>query len=645
MSDDALRALATRAGLLIDWNDYRGDPRTVAPDTLRAVLAAMGLPADDEAAIRASEATLAGSGDAPAFVTGEAGEFVRIDADGPARLILEDGRGEDVDPRRVLIDLPGYHLLLVGEKALTLAIAPARAPSVAAVTGRPKAWGSAVQLYALRRHGRGFGDFAALAEFATALGRAGADALAISPAHALFAAAPDRYSPYSPSSRDFLNILYADAGDAAEPAGDSLIDWPAAARTRLAGLRAAYAGFAGDPVFDAFVAHGGEPLRLHALFEAIDAHVVAQGGASGWRAWPEPLRDPRSDAVAAFAREQPEAVRFHLFMQWRADLGLARAQAAARDAGMAIGLVTDLAVGIDTGGSHAWSRRDELIAGLTIGAPPDGFQAEGQGWGITGFSPIALRDKGFEPYLRTLRAALRHAGGVRIDHALGLGRLWVIPDGARPLDGCYMRYPEADMLRLLALEAHRARAIIVGEDLGTVPDGFRDRLAAQHLLGMSILPFERGADGGFDDPAGWRRVSAAMTTTHDLAPIVGWWRGDDISVRQALGVIADTPDQRARDRGALWARATASGMASGDPPAADDPARAVDAAVALVGGSASELAIVPAEDLFALADAPNVPGTTEGHPNWRRRYPADADTLFADPAVRRRTASLRDQRP
>ena len=646
MSDDAVRALASAAGLVVDWRDYRGQPHTVSPETLRAVLAAMGLDAGSDAAIRDSERRLADTVTAPDFVSGTVGEAFRIDEAGPARLVLEDGSLHDVDPHHVVIDLPGYHHLLVGARSLTLAVAPRAAPSVHALSGRDRLWGVAVQLYALRRRQpRGFGDFGALARFASAAAGAGADALAVSPAHALFAADPGRYSPYAPSSRDFLNILYADPGDDPEPAGDTLIDWAAASPARLDRLRAGYARFTGDPAFEAFVAREGEPLRLHAVFEAIDGECRAAGHHSGWRNWPEAYRDPAGSAVAAFAAEHADAVRFHLWLQWRADGGLERAQAAARDGGMVIGLVSDLAVGLDPGGSHAWSRRDELIAGLTIGAPPDGLQPAGQGWGITGFSPIALRRTGFEPYLRTLRTALRHAGGVRIDHALGLGRLWVIPEGAGSVDGCYMRYPQDEMLRLLALEAHRARALIVGEDLGTVPDGFRDRLAGHHLLGMSILSFERWADGGFADPAEWRRVSAAMTSTHDLPPIAGWWQGVDLDWRETLGTEAESRTQRADDRDRFWQRAVWSGGMDGEAPPPDRPESAVDAAIALVAGAASELAIVPAEDLLGLAEAPNMPGTTDEHPNWRRRYPADPETLFADPAVRRRTEVLKARRP
>lgn len=645
MSDAALTDLAEAAGLLPEWEDVDGKPHSVAPDTLRAALAALDLPADSADDIAQSRAQLSADA-ARDFLTGDVGTPVK-GWSGRGRLQCEDGTTRDVAAGAALvIDTPGYHRLETDGGVVTLAIAPAAAPGVAALTGRPRGWGLAAQLYALRgAQPSGFGDFAALADLARVAGAHGADALAISPVHALFLADPTRFSPYSPSSRDFLNPLFAHPGVGDEPDGDALIDWPAAAAARVARLRAAYAAFDGDPDFDTFVAAGGAPLRGHALFEALHGHVHDQGIAGGWQDWPTAFQDPESSDVTHFAAQHADAVRFHLFLQWRATRGLADAQDAARGAGMAIGLVADLAVGIDPGGSHAWSRRGELLQGLTLGAPPDTFQAAGQGWGITGLSPTALARDGYEPFLRTVRAALAHAGGLRVDHALGLGRLWVIPDGASPLEGVYLRQPLEDLLRLLALEAHRARAIVIGEDLGVVPPGFRDQLSDRHLLGMRVLPFERTEDGGFTDPTRWSPVAAAMTSTHDLTPFAGWWRGVDIAWREELGADADTPAQRDADRARFWDRAAVSADAAGAVPAKDEPAAAVDAAIALVARSTCELAIVALEDLVGLDQAPNLPGTIDEHPNWRRRLPAPPEPLFADDAVVARLATLTKERP
>jgi 4-alpha-glucanotransferase len=585
LNDAALAALAGEAGLLVEWEGWDGVRRTVSPDTLRAALTALGLPCATE--------------------TDAAESWARLAAEPPSR-IADD---------------------------------TAAALDVAALTGRSKAWGLAAQLYALRGNTPAeIGDFASLVDLAHAAGARGADALAISPVHALFLADPHRFSPYSPSSRDFLNPLFADCGPGRP--GDALIDWPEASAARVARLRTTFDRFEGDPAFAAFVAAGGAPLRSHAVFEALHGHFHAQGAIGGWQQWPSSYHDPNGPAVATFARERDREIRFHLFAQWRAATGFGAAQAAAKAAGMGIGLIADLAVGIDPGGSHAWSRRDELLHGLTLGAPPDAFQAGGQGWGITGLSPTALARTGFEPFLRTIRAALGHAGGIRIDHALGLGRLWVIPDGATPLDGVYLRQPMPELLAILATESRRADALVIAEDLGVVPPGIRDRFAERHLLGMRVLPFERDARGRFTDPATWTERAVAMTSTHDLTPIAGWWRGTDIGWRERLGFSGDTPRRRDVDRRRFWRAA-----GNGPQPAASDPALVVNAAVSQVAQSACELAIVALEDLLGLDEAPNLPGTIDQHPNWRRRLAASPEALFADPAVTGRLATLATERP
>jgi 4-alpha-glucanotransferase len=635
MSDAALVALAGDAGLLAEWEDATGRQRTVSPDTLRAALTALGLPCATASDCTESRRRL-GEGLGDTMRTADAGRG--FDHPG-GRLWLEDGSARDLAAGAAIAET-GYHRLETDHGLLALAVAPAAAPSTRDLTGHAKSWGLAAQLYALRGPTpSGFGDFAALADVARAAGAAGAQALAISPVHALFLADPHRFSPYSPSSRDFLNPLFAAPGGAEPDSGD-LINWPAASAARLGHLRAAFAAFDADPAFDAFVTSGGPALRGHALFEAIHGHFAAQGLAGGWQGWPSGWQDPTSDTVARFAAEQANEIRFHLWLQWQAFNGLDGAQAAARSAGMAIGLIADLAVGLDPGGSHAWSRRDELLHGLTLGAPPDAYSATGQGWGITGLSPTALKRLDYEPFLRTVRAALAHAGGLRIDHALGLNRLWVIPEGASPLDGVYLRQPLDDLLRLLALEARRANALIIAEDLGVVPPGLRDQLAERHLLGMRVLPFERDRQGGFTDPTGWTPQAAAMTSTHDMTPFAGWWTGVDLEWRARLGADHDSPQKRAADRKRFW---RADG--DGPQPGPNTPSAAVDAAIHAAARSSCELAIVAIEDLAGLDQAPNLPGTIDEHPNWRRRLPAPADTLFADPTVAHRIALLNEARP
>jgi 4-alpha-glucanotransferase len=293
--------------------------------------------------------------------------------------------------------------------------------------------------------------------------------------------------------------------------------------------------------------------------------------------------------------------------------------------------------------SHAWSHREDLLVGLSVGAPPDELNADGQAWGLTTFSPRALRRGGYAPFIAMLRAALRHAGGLRIDHVLGLNRLWLVPRGAAPTQGAYLRYPLDDLLGLVALESWRHRAVMIGEDLGTVPAGFRERMDAAGLLGLRVLWFER-EHGLYTDPSRWSARAVATTSTHDVATVRGWWLGRDLDWQARLGRRVDGA-QRAQERRALWAAFGHAGVAGGAQPADDDPAPVLDAAVRHVARARSELAVVPLEDLVGEAEQPNLPGTLDEHPNWRRRHGAPTPELLAQPAVAARLDSLRRARP
>jgi 4-alpha-glucanotransferase len=282
------------------------------------------------------------------------------------------------------------------------------------------------------------------------------------------------------------------------------------------------------------------------------------------------------------------------------------------------------------------------LGGLEIGAPPDLYNRKGQTWGLTTFSPRALVTGGFTPFIATLRACLRHAGGVRIDHAMGLLRLWVVPRGAEANEGAYLSYPIDDLLRLTALESHRHSAIVIGEDLGTVPAGFRQRLAATGIYGMRVLWFARKRNS-FIAPGAWSKDAAAMTSTHDLPTIAGWWRGTDIAVRNTLDLVAQPDEEnaaRAKDRQRLWQAFRRSRAATGEPPAPHETPPVADAAVDFIAQTPSELALLPLEDALGLQDQPNLPGTITEHPNWRRRYPGDSAQLLAASPTRQRLRPL-----
>jgi 4-alpha-glucanotransferase len=677
----------------VDWENYAGTPHTVAPEVLCKVLEALGYPCGNDDEIRESRHRLAppeGFEALPPLVTAIAGRPARLilttEAPRRARLLLQSGTARDVVPHETQTGLelpaivePGYHRLLIGEREIVLAVAPDRATSFAQLASGKRIWGLAAQIYGLRRHGDGgIGDALGVAMLAESAARRGADALALSPVNALFAAQPERYSPYSPSSRLFLNPLHAAPElvfdesiirQAIEQAGVSgemqrlealpLIDWPAASAAKLRLLHALFAAFISGTIADQalhadfvrFQAEGGALLANHACFEALHAEQLAAiPRCEDWRSWPSDLRDPDSATVAAFVQARRRDISFHMFLQWLADRSLAAAQRRARAAGMRIGLISDLAVGMDPAGSHAWSRQQDVLVGLTIGAPPDLYNPNGQQWGITTFSPRALEASGFAPFLATVRAALRNAGGVRIDHAIGLYRLWLVPHGESPADGAYLTYPLTDMLRLLALESQRHGAVVVGEDLGTVPEGLRERMDDHGIYGMRVLWFEQN-DDGFASPEQWDQSAIAMTSTHDLPTVASWWQGADIALRARHGVLGANQKQqvleaeREQHRAQLWRAFRAAGVAQGKVPSHETPDLFVDAAVRFVARTASPLALLPLEDVLGWPDQPNLPGTIDQHPNWRRRNPHPADKLMDDPAAARRLADVAAERP
>jgi len=313
---------------------------------------------------------------------------------------------------------------------------------------------------------------------------------------------------------------------------------------------------------------------------------------------------------------------------------------------MAIGLVADLAVGVDPAGSQVWAHRSDFLDGLSIGAPPDLFNLLGQSWGLAAFSPRALRQTGFRPFIDLLHAVLRDAGGVRIDHILGLRRLWLVPHGMDATHGAYLAYPLADLLRLLKIESWRHRAIVIGEDLGTVPPGFRRSLARAGVLGTQVLWFEREDDGAFRAPRHWSRQAIAMSTTHDLPTIAGWWQGRDVGLRRELDLFPSEEDAgraaaaREAERPLLWQAFREAGVASGDLPPVQDSGAVVAPACAFLGRTRAPLALLPLEDALAADQQPNLPGTIDTHPNWRRRFAADAGHMLDEASVQARLQAV-----
>ncbi|NIF26610.1 4-alpha-glucanotransferase [Pantoea sp. Tr-811] len=681
MSETALHRLAARVGLARDWIDANNRPQQVSDEVLRKVLDGLGHPAQDEPATLASLRAVEVAEDGehlPPLLTAEVDQPVSLQryfAPGSAvRCTLESNRLQHLtlDAQGNLPGgLPiGYHQLHIDERSFTLAVAPPRCYSLADAVAEPppRCWGLAVQLYSLRRPGDGgYGDCLALEQLARSAAERGADALAISPIHALSAVDQQHYSPYSPSSRLLLNTLYASpaallgersvrmaiAACGLEQVLEDLeqrplVDWPRAADARLRLLEALYQDFskAEHPLrkdFESYRQAGGQALEHHCRFEVLQAQAVEHGLGADWRNWPSAWHDPYHPEVEAFADAYPARVEFHAFCQWLTERSLQRAQQAARSSGMAIGLIADLAVGADGAGSQAWSRQDELLANLKVGAPPDILNRSGQDWGICAFSPEGLKRNGYRAFIEMLRANLTHAGGLRIDHVMGLRRLWLIPRGCKPSEGAYLHYPLQDLLRLLALESVRHQAVILGEDLGTVPDGLREQLAANAVLGMRVLPFEQTQPGHFKPILDWPDNALATTGTHDLAPLAGWLQSRDIDWSHRLQLIDAATELHWRHERQRESEGLRRTLEANYGPQADNDA-VIDAAIRYVGHTRAPLVLIPLEDLLGSDEQPNLPGTTSGHPNWRRRFATPVRELLDDEHAARRLELLAQAR-
>ena len=708
---DDLKQLAEAAGLQVKWQDAHGKPQTVQPDTLRTVLQHLGLPCATPEQCRDSMGRLSDESGQQGFGAQAAGrknlqvvhegESVVLQRQGSThyRLELEGGKSimgtaRDLGNGRVSIpgiSQPGYHRLEMGGVHCTLAVSPRRCPSVASLLARhdaavapkmgAKPWALSAQVYGLCREADGRalpgwevgGDYSLVGRLAVEAAGQGACGLAISPVHAMFSADLGHYSPYSPSSRLFLNAVYADPQavfdadflrpllneprQALRDAGGCL-DWPAIQAIRLRQLRRLFEQFetaqpeALQRDFEIFRSEAGEALDNHAAFEALHAHFSAKlGPGHGWRDWPDAYHDPRSQAVQRFCADHRAEVRFHAFLQWLAARSLGAAQQTARSH-MPLGLIADMAVGTDPRGSHAWSRQDQIMTALSVGAPPDIFQPSGQDWGLTAFSPHALQQNGYEGFIETLRASLAYAGGIRVDHVIGLARVWLVPEGASAADGVYISFPREDMLDLVALESWRHAAVAVGENLGTVPGDFNEAIYRRGILGMSVLWFEQeGSEpASFKPPQAWPVESMAMASTHDLPTLRGWWSGRDIDwrVRQGEFDDAESSKQRAereQQKRALWRALQNCDLAASDAAVpAEAPAREI---LAFLAKTPSAVLNVALEDLLGNVEQPNLPGACpaedpeDRHPNWRRPYDLPVEGALQSDEAQRLLSALR----
>lgn len=506
-----------------------------------------------------------------------------------------------------------------------------------------RVWGISLQLYELRsQRNWGIGDFEDLRIMIDLVASLGGDFIGLNPLHAPFLADAGRCSPYEPSSRLFLNPLYIavdklpgfqpDPEQQQKVAGlrdTDLVAYEAIASTKLSALSSIWARWRNvDSMeykhadFEAFVRDGSEPLRHHAVFEALSAHMVERGFSAGWHVWPEEFQDPDAPAVASFAAEYDDDVRFHLWLQWVTHRQLQEAANHAKASGLRIGLYLDLAVGEALDGSATWSERAVYLTDATIGSPPDPFAPDGQDWHLAGFQPSRIAAGENSPFERMVSAAMQYGGAIRIDHAAALRRLFLVPIDGTPSDGAYVSYPQEGLIRILAESSARHRCLVIGEDLGFLPDGLQDDLTAARILSYRIFSYERD-DGGFKAAIDYPMLALACISTHDHQTLAGWWRGADIALRAEHGIVS--PELTRQHEAARETERQQLVQAIGNPGAGALAGKLAESALddmtikahRFVAGTPSMLVAVRLADLTDENRPTNVPGTRSSYPNWQ----------------------------
>ncbi len=584
--------------------------------------------------------------------------------DAPVLKFVQRG-GTTYDTRRVTIPghiLTGAYRLTVdvrtyGHAGIDLIVTPAKAflpPDDA------RTWGIAIQLYTVRSaRNWGIGDFTDLQRMCEIAAGAGATLVGINPLHASHRSDPEAASPYAPTSRRFLNWLAIDVealpeardpdvqhyiasvgADLAALRAKPFVDYTAVANVKAPALKLCFAELSGERTegFAAFVAAGGPELKRFAIHEAL---VVRYGRNPA--AWPAELRHGEAAAIKAFARTEARAIDFSMYLQWCASEQLHQVAAAAKARG--VYLYRDLAVGVESGGAEAWAA-PEYVLDASVGAPPDLLNTQGQDWGLPPVSPTAIARDGYAAFSALISDNMRDAGALRIDHAMSLMRLFWIPRGGKPTDGAYVTYPFDDLLGLLVRESVRAHCIVIGEDLGTVPPGFRDRMAANNILSYRILLFERSGDGGYLPPSAYPELALAATGTHDLPPLAGWLESDDIALHERLRLIdAGTAQQlrggRERDVEQLRDALRAAGELGED----GGTDAVVLAAYRYLARSPARIVMLRIEDALGERAPVNIPGTNTEYPNWRRKLRDDLDAIATDGRLERFASALRELRP
>lgn len=718
--DNALKQVAEMAKIADRYVSAWGSEAQVEDDTIRHLLASLGYDtSSDEALLQSAEKKHKKDVVDPVLVVHQ-GAVIEVplylgvsarESEFDWRLQTEQGevlegylqsqivRDERADGGPLVFALPndlplGYHTLLIARKRrkapyeMTLIVTPQACYKQPALVQGKKLWGPSIQLYTLRtQHNWGMGDFGDLKQLVADIASRGGDFVGLNPIHALFPANPEGASPYSPSSRRWLNILYIDvssvpefalSAEAQQKVGSPefqqrlqkvrdahWVNYSEVAELKLSVLPLLFAEFKKRHLdkhsdrahaFLNFVEEGGESLLHQAAFDALHAQLHAEDASVwGWPVFPEKYRRFDSAAVQKFIDEQKDQVHLYMYLQWIADAQIHEAQSLAEEKGMAVGLYRDLAVGVADSGSETWADQGNLLQDVSIGAPPDVLGPLGQNWGLPPLNPQVLQATAYDAYIKLLRANMKHCGALRIDHVLGLLRLWWIPKGENATKGAYIYYPVKDMLAILALESHRHQCSVIGEDLGTVPDEIVELLRDAGVHSYKVFFFETSKeDGGYVSPAHYAEQSMAALCTHDMPTLRGFWHCDDLKMGREIGLYPDEEqlqglfDDRLKSKQGIldsvaWHGYLPAGVGR-DATQVPMDSYLSEALQLHVAAGSSALLSVQLEDWLEMDKPVNIPGTVNEYPNWRRKLSVNLDEIFAREEVNRIAARLTEVR-
>ncbi|WP_270222002.1 4-alpha-glucanotransferase [Kosakonia cowanii] len=678
MQSKRLEQAALTAGISPNYINAHGKPQSISAQTKQRLLDAMHpVPATVSAAPvpavqvfihgKKKRLVVSGKGQYQWQLTTEAGKTYQGEVSGGDDLPLPGGLAL------------GYHSLTLTQKkqqwTCRVIIAPARCYEPQALRDGKKLWGACVQLYTLRSENNwGIGDFGDLKQMLTGVGERGGAFIGLNPIHALYPAYPESASPYSPSSRRWLNIIYIDVNAVEDFAQSKAaqawwkkaatqkalraaresewVDYTAVTALKLTALRMAWQGFSqrgeGDEqfaAFRAFVEQEGDSLYWQAAFDALHAFQVQEDPLCwGWPAWPQGYQSIDSPEVKAFCQQHADEVNFYLWLQWLAFTQFAECWQTSQGYQMPIGLYRDLAVGVAEGGAETWCDRELYCLKASVGAPPDILGPLGQNWGLPPMDPHVMQTRGYAPFVDLLRANMKNCGALRIDHVMSMLRLWWIPYGETADQGAYVHYPVDDLLAILALESHRHQCMVIGEDLGTVPQEIVGKLRRSGVYSYKVLYFEND-DKVFHAPKAWPEQSMAVATTHDLPTLRGYWESGDLTLGKTLGLYPDEEllsglydDREQAKQGLLTALhqhgclPQRAGKKALRMPMSSILNRALQRYIA---DSNSALLGLQPEDWLDMSSPVNVPGTSDQYQNWRRKLAVSLEEMFADETVNR----------